>query len=84
MTNRSEISLIRTIVPVGLGVAIGLAIGAAALANAPAAKTEMAPKAAVSTQLSSQPGIRFARTNDDGARCFKISVSRSAETLCQH
>ena len=88
MINRSEITATRTILPVGLGIAIGIVIGAIALANAPVSKTqiEAAPKAnaAILMPLSSQPGIRFARTNQDGERCFAARSQKSAETICTH
>ncbi len=88
MINRNEISAIRTILPVGLGIAIGIAIGAVALANVPASKAqvEAAPKAnaAILIPLSSQPGIRFARSNRDGERCFAVRSEKSSETICTH
>ncbi len=88
MTNRSEIFSIRTILPVGLGVAIGIAVGAVALANVPAVKAPVAPAAAEQTSaikpLSAAKGISFARANRDGERCFSAQQIRTAETFCTH
>ena len=88
MSNRSEIFSIRTILPVGLGIAIGLAIGAAALANVPAPRIE-APAAAAQHSdrvkpLSTKPGISFARIKKDGERCFLANAAQKAETICTH
>ncbi len=88
MINRSEISAIRTLFPVGLGIAIGITLGAVALANVPVAKgkAEAAPSANATTltPLSSQPGIRFARSTRDGERCFTARSEKSSEMICTH
>ena len=89
MTNRSEIFSLRTIFPVGLGVALGLAIGAAALANVPVPKAQTAAPATHQTApaakpLSSSPGISFARSIKDGERCFAARQTGKAETFCTH
>ena len=88
MIKRSESTAIRTILPVGLGIALGMVAGAVALANVPVSKSriETAPiaNAAILMPLSSQPGIRFARTNKDGERCFAARTQQSAETICTH
>lgn len=96
MTNRSEILSLRTILPVGLGVAIGLAIGAAALANVPVGAKSPAPAAqAISAHtppaqdmaaqpLSAKPGISLARFRKDGERCVVAVVEGRSETKCAH
>lgn len=88
MNNRSEIFSIRTLLPVGLGVAIGIAVGAAALANVPVVKAPQVPVAAAQKSaikpLSAAKGISFARTSKDGERCFSAQQVRSAETFCTH
>ena len=90
MSNRSEIFSLRTMLPVGLGVALGLAIGAAALANVPVAKSQTVSPATHQTSLpaakplSSSPGISFALTSKDGERCFAARQTQKAETFCTH
>jgi len=89
MTNRSETFSIRTILPVGLGIAVGIVVGAAALANVPTPKAPVetpvaAQQAPAIKPLSNSPGISFARSNKDGERCFAARQTQKAETFCTH
>ncbi len=85
MTKGNEIFRIRTILPVGLGIAIGLALGAAALANAPAASQPVpaTAKPAAVKSLSAAAGIRFTRqAKAGGVSCFTAAKAQQAEMVC--